>query len=281
MTITVEPLSDAMGAEIKGLDLGAAISEADKRSVVEAFLEHHLLCVPSGVLDPSDFVRFASIFGEVQPQLYRHRFHPDEPLVSVMKSEMTEQQAAQPDQIRVTGWHTDDSYFPTPCKATLLQAIELPESGGATRFCNLRAAYDDLDETTKEELDGLHAVHCYDTPRAAARAKDRTQVEQSETEKPATHPIVCTHPDTGRKSLYLNFNRVDRVEELDQKGSDALLDRLFVHIDQPRFHYHHAWRRGDILMWDNRCTMHAAVPDYAPGVMRLHHRILLRGTAPA
>ena len=113
-----------------------------------------------------------------------------------------------------------------------------------------------------------------------ARAKDRTRQEESETEKPAPHPIIRTHPDTGRKSLYLNFNRMDRIAELDRAASDALLDRLFVHIDQPRFHYHHAWHKGDVLMWDNRCTMHAAVPDYAPGVMRLHHRILLRGDVP-
>lgn len=281
MNLTISPLSDVIGARIKGLDMTREPTAADKRTVVEAFLKHHLLCVPGPVLDPGDFVRFAAIFGEVQPQLYRHRFHPDEPLVSVMKSELTEAQRARPEEIRVAGWHTDDSYFPTPCKATLLQALELPAGGGATRFCNLRAAYDALNAATKAEIEGLHAVHCYDTPRASARAKDRTETEKSETEQPATHPVVRTHPETGRKSLYLNFNRMDRIAELDRAASDNLLDRLFAHIDQPRFHYHHAWKQGDILMWDNRCTMHAAVPDYDPGVMRLHHRILLRGDVPA
>lgn len=280
MALSSTPLSDVMGAKISGLDLSRLTSTQDQQDVIDAFLAHHLLCIPGDVLAPADFTRFAAIFGEVQPQLYRHRFHPQEPLVSVMKSELTADQLAQPEKIRVAGWHTDDSYFPEPCKATLLQAVDLPDEGGATRFCNLTAAYEALDPAMQARLEGLHGLHCYDTKRASARAKDRTDVEKTETDKPAIHPIVRTHPDTGRKSLYLNFNRIDRIQELGEQESDALLDELFAHIDQPRFHYHHAWQRGDILMWDNRCTMHAAVPDYEPRVMRLHHRILLRGDVP-
>jgi taurine dioxygenase len=281
MTVTLRPLSNAIGAEIGGVDLTEALSDTDKAAVNAAFLEHHVLCVPGEALAPKDFRRFAEIFGEVQPQLYRNRFHPDEPLVSVLKSVLTAEQAADPASVRVAGWHSDDSYFERPCKATMLQAIELPPKGGATRFCNLRAAYDALDDATKARLEGLTALHCYDTPRAAARAKARTEIETEETAKPARHALVRTIPETGKKTLYLNYNRMDRIPELTRAESDALLDQLYGHIDQPRFHYHHAWRRGDILMWDNRCTMHAAVPDYEPGAMRLHHRILLRGDAVA
>jgi taurine dioxygenase len=280
MELEVKPLSAVMGAEVLNLDLTQEMGAAARQAIIQAFLDHHLLCVRGNALTPADYVRFAAIFGVVQPQLYRNRFHADEPLVSVMKSQLTEEEAAHPENIRVAGWHTDDSYFPTPCKATLLQAIEIPSNGGATRFCNLRAAYEALPEDMKGRLEGLHAVHCYDTIRASARAKNRTSVEKSETDNPAIHPIIRTLPETGQKTLYLNFNRMDRVQELNQTESDALLDALFAHIDQPCFHYHHAWRQGDILMWDNRCTMHAAVPDYEPGIMRRHHRILLQGDVP-
>ena len=280
MALSITPLGKSLGAEVTGLNLSRPLSAADKNALTTAFLSHHLVCVRSEVLAPDDFVRFGANFGKLQPQLYRNRFHPDEPLVSIMRSALTSKQLARPDRIRVAGWHTDDSYFPEPCKATLLQAIELPATGGATRFCNLKAAYEALDSTFQAHLTNLHAVHCYDTNRAHARAKDRTNKETQETKNPAVHPIVRTHPDTGKKNLYLNFNRMDRILELDQNESNAILDSLFAHIDQQRFHYHHIWQRGDILMWDNRCTMHAAVPDYEPGVMRLHHRILLRGEVP-
>ncbi|MEM8825777.1 MAG: TauD/TfdA family dioxygenase, partial [Pseudomonadota bacterium] len=179
----------------------------------------------------------------------------------------------------LSGWHTDDSYFAKPAKATMLQSLQIPESGGETKFCNMRKAYLDLPAETRERIDGLRAVHSYDTLRAPARAATRTEEEKSETPD-VDHPLVRTHEDTGDKSIYFNSNRTDRIVGMPREESDALLDMLYDHATQDRYQYHHTWRVGDLLLWDNRCLMHAVNMDFPIGQTRLHQRILLEGAHP-
>jgi taurine dioxygenase len=279
--LEIRPLSDALGAEISGLDLTQPLDEATKAKIQDAFLKHHLLCFRSQPLTPADFARVAGYFGTPQLQLLRKRRHGETPEVSILESTYKRAEDKPDDMklVRLSGWHTDDSYFAVPAKATMLQSIEIPDSGGETKFCNMRKAYQDLPEETRRRLDGLRAVHGYDTKRAPARAIKRTAEEEAETPD-VDHPLVRTHDDTGEKTIYFNSNRTDQVVGMAREESDALLDMVYDHVTQPKYQYHHKWRVGDILLWDNRCLMHAVNMDFPVGQTRLHQRILLEGTRP-
>lgn len=141
------------------------------------------------------------------------------------------------------------------------------------------AAHDALDAETRRRLDGLRVVHRYDSSRKANRVNTRTAAEVALTPD-VDHPIVRTHPETGRKALYLNPNRMEQVVGMERAESDRLLDALIAHATEPRFQYRHKWSPGDILIWDNRCTMHKANADYPEGSRREMHRIILEGTRP-
>jgi taurine dioxygenase len=180
---------------------------------------------------------------------------------------------------RKSAWHTDDSYFETPAKISLLQSIAIPGSGGETRFCNTRKAYEDLSGEEKRRIDSLQAVHSYDTMRAPARAAKRTQEEEDETPD-VVHPLVRTHEDTGAKAIYFNPNRTDRVVGMEREESDALLNWIHETITQEKYRYDHEWRVGDVLVWDNRCVVHSVNMDFPVGQSRLHQRILIEGERP-
>lgn len=279
--LRISPLSDALGAEITGLDLTGPVGASDLAAVQAAFLEHHVLCFRSQPLTPPDFSRVARYFGEPQLQLLRHQRVDDVPEVSVLEStyKTAEDKPDDLQLVRLSGWHTDDSYFEIPAKATMLQVLSQPSSGGETRFCNTRKAYEDLGDDMKQRLAGLKAVHGYDTMRAPARAAGRNEVEKQETPD-VVHPLVRTHDDTGRKAIYFNPNRTDHIVGMDRKDSDELLDWLYAHFTQEKYRYDHKWRTGDILLWDNRCLIHSVNVDFPVGEPRVHQRILLKGTRP-
>lgn len=282
MSIEIRPLSAALGAEVTGLDLTEPLSAADRDAVIAAFLDRHLLCLRSAPLTAGEFARTARTFGAPQLQLLRSYRHAEVPEVSVLDSTYKTLKDKPDDlaRVRLSGWHTDDSYFEVPAKATMLQALKIPQSGGETRFCNTRKAYDDLPGATRRRIDGLKAVHAYDTMRAPARAAVLTNEEASETPD-VVHPLVRTHDDTGAKAIYLNSNRTDSVVGLARAESDALLDTLHAHMTRPVYRYDHRWRVGDILLWDNRCLIHSVNVDFPVGEARVHQRILLKGTRPA
>lgn len=281
MGIEIRPLCDALGAEVLNADLTEPLNAEDAKTVEEAFFDHHLLCFRTDPLDPADFARVARYFGEPQLQLIRTQRHGDVAEVSVLESTYKSAEDKPDDlaSVRLSGWHTDDSYFEVPAKATMLQSIVIPDSGGQTKFSNMRKAYEDLPDAKKAQIDGLQAVHGYDTARAPGRPKKRTQQEIDETPD-VVHPLVRTHEDTGRKSLYFNANRTDRIVGWERDKSDELLDEVYEQITQPDYQYHHEWRVGDLLLWDNRCLVHSVNVDYPVGQKRLHQRILLKGARP-
>jgi taurine dioxygenase len=279
--LEIRPLSDALGAEVSGLDLSQPLDDETISAIKKAFLDHHLLCIRSKPLEPADFARLAGYFGQPQLQLLRKRRHGETPEVSILESTYKRPEDKPDDMrlVRLSGWHTDDSYFAVPAKATMLQSIKIPDSGGETKFCNMRKAYVDLPEDKKRQFGALRAVHGYDTKRAPARAIKLTKEEEDET--PAVdHPLVRTHEDTGEKTIYFNSNRTDHIVGMARAESDALLDHVYQHVTQPKYQYHHKWRVGDILLWDNRCLMHAVNMDFPVGQTRLHQRILLQGARP-
>ena len=281
MTLQITPLSAALGAEVAGVDWTQPVSDTTVAAIKDAFLTYHLLCLRTQPLEPTAFAQVGRYFGEPQIQLLRNMRVEGAPEVSVFNSTYKKAEDKPVDLLldRRSGWHTDDSYFAVPAKVTLLQALEIPEHGGETRFCNARAAYEDLSQDMKARLDGLRAIHSYDTLRAPARAVKRTTEEAAETPD-VVHPLIRTHDETDKKALYFNSNRTDRIMDMEREESDTLLDQVHAHMTQPKYQYHHAWRVGDVLMWDNRSVTHSVNIDFPPGQRRIHQRILLKGAVP-
>ncbi len=282
MTLRIVPLSEALGAEVTGPDWAQPLDSRTVAALEAAFLEFHLLCLRSETLTSLAFLGLARQLGTPQTQLIAEGRQADAPEVSRLETTYRSM-ADKPDDmrsVRLSGWHTDDSYFPVPAKATLLQSLAIPDSGGQTRFANMQTAYRDLPEEMKARIEGLRAVHRYDTRRAKAPPIELTREEEAETQE-AVHPLARRHEDTGETAIYFNANRTDRIVGMSAAESDSLLDQLDRHTIQPKYQYHHTWRVGDILIWDNRCLIHSVNMDFPVGQRRIHQRILLAGAAPA
>ena len=275
----VVPLKAPMGARIEGLDRASANEPAVAAMLNQALAEHLLIVIPGEPMTPEATRDFARAFGKPQTQLLRYKRSGAVPEVSVMVSTLMADGTTDKTAIRAEDWHTDDSYFAVPAKATLLHGIEIPSHGGSTWFCNMRSVYEALPEATKKRIEGRRAIHGYDTPRARNRPSPRTPEEIAETPD-VEHPLVRTHPVTGRKALYLNPNRLDRIVGLERAESDALLDELADEARKPRHHFGHVWAKGDIVVWDNRATMHRVMIDYPLGETRIMQRVLIEGDRP-
>jgi taurine dioxygenase len=275
----VIPTKAALGARIEGLDRTRIARPDVAEALRKALADHLLLEIPGPPMTPEQTRDFASAFGKPRAQLLRYKRSGAVSEVSIMVSTLMADGTTDKTALRAEDWHTDDSYFETPAKATLLHSIEIPGSGGRTWFCNMRAAYEALPETTKKRIDGMRAIHSYDTARARNRPSARTAQEIAETPD-VEHPLVRTHPDNGRKALYLNFNRLDRIVGLERGESDALLDELAEHCRKAEFHYGHVWAVGDAVIWDNRATMHRVDVDYPVGERRIMQRVLIEGDRP-
>ncbi len=277
----IEPLSEALGAEVRGLDVSEPLDDATVRSLRAAVRDHHLLCFRAEPLSSLAFARLARCFGEPKLQLLRYQRDGEVREVNILEStyHTPEDKPDDLSQVRLSGWHTDDSYFATPAKATMLQGLDIPSLGDETKFANMHKAYETLAPDHRRRLDELRAVHGYDTMRAPGRAKTRTAEEAAETPE-VVHPLVRTHDESGLKAIYFNPNRTDRIEGLGREESDALLDGLYRHMTEPELQYRHDWRVGDILLWDNRSLIHAVNTDFPVGETRRHQRVLLEGGAP-
>jgi taurine dioxygenase len=275
----VVPNKAPLGARIEGLDRQSATEPAVAAMLNRALAEHLLVVIPGEPMTPEQTREFSNAFGAPQRQLLRYKRSGAVPDVSVMVSTLMADGTTDKTAIRAEDWHTDDSYFAMPAKATLLHSIEIPSHGGATWFCNMHSVFEALPEVTRKRIDGMRAIHGYDTPRARNRPSPRTPEEIAETPD-VEHPLVRTHPETGRKSLYLNPNRLDRIVGLERAESDALLDELADEARKPQHHFGHVWSRGDIVVWDNRATMHRVVIDYPVGEKRIMHRVLIEGEPP-
>lgn len=280
MKVTVRPLSDVMGAEITGFDLNEALDEETKAAVNAAFLDHQVICFRRQSFDVAGFLEAARQFGKTHPHIYRHLRLEDFPDVSVVSSEDRDVHGTGTTFKRAEHFHTDESYKEIPSKATLLYSVEVPPSGGETRFVNMYRAYETLPAETRRRIDPLQAVQRFLTSNPDIRLAALTEEEKAEVPD-VVHPVARTHPETGRRALYVNAARTEYVAGMDPQESKALLQELYDHSLRPEFQYHHHWERGDLLMWDNRCTMHAATHNLPPGAKRLLYRTLLDGTRPA
>lgn len=275
----ISPLSKVMGAEVTGVDLNRTLCAAERDQLYQAFLDHLVLCVRGqSFADVGAFLNAARHFGEPKIQhmeSFRIDDHPEAGVVSSEDRDVKDGKRI----IRGTLFHTDESFVATPPKATILYAIDVPSRGGDTRYINMRKAYDTLDDATKAEIRKRTAIHYYGKKRAGRKVPSLTEAQMKET-PPVSHPIVRTHDETGAKALYVHETMTDYVADMAPEASEALLRRLYDHSTQnPDFQYHHQWRNGDFVMWDNRATLHAATADYEAHEKRLLYRTVLKGAA--
>jgi taurine dioxygenase len=285
--LAVRPLSGTIGAEIRGVDLRGPLDDAAVAALRALWLRYKVVVFADQHLEPADQVAFARRFGSLTPA---HPVVPgplaEHPEVLVLDSrrmrDSREYDAARA-RSRERGWHTDVTFMPTPPAGSILSARVVPEAGGDTLWADTEAAYERLDRTLRRLVDGHTAVH--DGRRTfggflAAGHPVRWDGEEHHDLEPVEHPVVRTHPETGRRSLFVNPQFTSHIAGLPSRDSTALLDLLYAHMTVPEVTVRHKWRAGDVAFWDNRATMHYATLDYgdAPRVM---HRVTLQGDRPA
>lgn len=275
-SFTVEPLSPILGAAISGLDLREALNDETRRTIYDAFVRYHVLCFRDQHLNPEQQIAFTEQFGTLERHMARNR-GTGNPLVHIVSNLGADGKPSG--KVASTGWHSDKSFRPEPSLATILHAQIMPPEGGETCFANMIAAYDALSEAVKADLDTVRIVHSWELSRA--RLGLTATPEEIADAPPLTHPLVRTIPETGQKALFMG-EHASHVEGRPMAESRALIDRLTAHAVEERFVYRHKWRTGDMLMWDNRCLLHRANPNFdAARFPRVLHRTCLRGTAPA
>jgi taurine dioxygenase len=274
MTLTVKRLSPALGAEVTGIDFREPINDATKSEILDAWLEHHMLVFPGQVLDDADHIRCCQIFGDIQPErLNPHLAAEANPAVHFVSN-------IRPDGILPHGdivFHMDQMQYDKPSQAMSLYGIDIPSQGGETRFSNSHLAYDALPEDVKHRLEGLKGenAYLYYSPNMMRKVGER------EPEAPrAIHPVVRTHPVTGRKAIYVNRLLTDRILDMDADESDDLLQMLFELVEEERFIYEHKWRVGDVIVWDNRSLLHARNTYDSANERRQLRRIAIVGDVP-
>ncbi|HJU17001.1 MAG TPA: TauD/TfdA family dioxygenase [Stellaceae bacterium] len=278
MDYTVTPLSAHTGAEVRGLDLRQPVDAATRERLNAAFVAYAVLVFRDQYLTPPQLLAAAQLFGEVFPQ-HNPRFAlPECPLVHYISN-----QDHYPDGRRYIpgeGYHTDHSNAPCPPKATLLHAVRLPATGGDTQYVNMCRAYDELPDATKRRIAGLQAIHVYQSRHSARRLMELSPQARQEVPEAITHPLVRTHPESGKKAIYINPIRTEGILGMVEAEALALLDALLAHAAKPHYEYRHRWRAGDLVMWDNRCLLHKANGDYDMNEVRYLYRLMLKGDRP-
>lgn len=272
-TIDVKPCSPVIGAEIRGVDLTQPLSDAQWTEILAAFHQHSVIFFrdQQTPMTPDQQVAFGKRFGplHIHPAAPHMEGHPEVFVIHAHK-----------DSKIANGefWHSDVSCDQEPPLGSILQIHLLPPSGGDTLFASMYAAYDDLSARMKQYLDGLCAVH-ESEHIYRGRYSDRGVSDAGKVYPTAVHPIVRTHVDTGKKSLFVNRTFTTRIEGLPEEESKAVLQLLFNHAESPWYQTRFTWRKNDVAMWDNRCTQHMAIWDYWPNE-RKGNRVTVKGERP-
>ena len=280
----ITPLSPALGAEITGVDV-ADIDEAAFAAVRDAFHDRQLIVFRDQSIDPDSHIAFSRRFGELEIHISTDYLLDGHPEILVLSN--------RKDNGKYVGienagdyWHSDLSYMDKPSLGSLLYALEVPDAGGDTEWANMYAAYDALSDEMKQRIDGLRARHSFNrmrNPRVGVspqRAKDAAAHYARISPPDVIHPVARTHPVTGRKALFVSPRFTIGIEDMPDDEAQALLDELFAHAIRPEFVYHHRWRLGDLLFWDNRCTLHLACGGIPEGMYRHMHRTTVAGDVP-
>jgi len=287
MAVTIHPLDAALGAEVRGIDLSRPLSAEDRNVVHTAWLDHLVLLFRGQTLSDAQLIRFSRNFGDLE--------FPPTRLLNLKKG--IDQKAEIPPEVNVisnvkeggkpigqlgageAAWHTDSGFIETPPKGSILYSIEVLSNAGNTSFLNMYAAYETLSDDLKAKIDGRQAKHDPTYTSAGMRRADFDEVTDVSRSPGPMHPIVRTHPESGRKALYLGRRLNSYIDGLSVAESEELLDALWAHTVQPKFVWEHRWKVGDVLMWDNRCAMHRR-DAFDDSARRIMHRTQLKGDRP-
>ena len=276
MSLTLTPLSSALGAQIEGVDLTQPLSLEQRDAIEQALLTHQVIFFKNQSITPQQQARFAANFGD----LHIHPIYPnvpEQPEVLVLDTAVTD--------VRDNAvWHTDVTFLPTPAMGAVLSAKQLPAFGGDTLWASGIAAFEELSKPLQRLLDGLTATHdftkSFPLERFGSTPEDFARWDQTrKNNPPLSHPVIRTHPVSGRKSLFVNEGFTTRINELSEAESEAILKLLFAHATRPEFIVRWRWQANDIAFWDNRVTQHYAVDDYRPQ-RRVMHRATILGDVP-
>ena len=268
-TIKVEPLSPVIGAEIHGVDLSRPLGNQAFEEIHRALMEHLVIFFRDQEIDLDQQKAFGRLFGKlhIHPTAPAPEGHPE---ILVIKADESSKAVAG------NRWHSDVSCDPEPPMGSILHMRKLPPSGGDTMFANMYAAYEALSGPMKRFLDGLSAWH---ESEHVHRGTLGHKIAEGKIYPKNLHPVVRTHPETGRKALFVNSGFTTRIDGLGEKESRAVLDMLFDHVRTPEFQCRFRWREKSIAFWDNRSTQHYACWDYFPH-SRLGYRVTVCGTKP-
>lgn len=274
----ITPLSSHLGAEVRGVDLSKPVGDAVRERLNRAFVDHSVLVIRDQKLSAPEFLEAAKVFGDIFPQ-HNSRFQvPECPLIHYISNQDTYEDGKV--YIPGEGYHTDHSNDAKPPKATTLHAVKLPKTGGDTQFVNMYEAYEALSEKTKQRIEGLQAIHVYQSKHSERKLMSLPEEKRGVVPDAVIHPLVRTHPESGRKALFINPIRIEGIVGMEEAEALALLDELLEHSTQPRFEYRHKWKSGDMVIWDNRCLLHKANGDYPVGEVRYLYRLMLKGDTP-
>jgi len=276
--INVKPIAGALGAEIEGVNMAEPMGNQVFQEVHDALMEHQVIFLRNQHVSPGEHVAFARQFGT----LHVHPYAPsldEHPEVLILKSSKENRSAAN-------AWHSDVTFQEEPPMGSILLARQVPDHGGDTMWANMYAAYESLSDRMKRYLDGMTALNtagraafekAYDKQISDGRKQeihtDRTSLA------PAEHPVIRTHPVTGRKALYVNSIFTQKLVGVSGKESKAILEFLFDHLKRPEFTCRFRWEEGSVAFWDNRCTQHYAIADYGDATREMH-RVTVNGDRP-
>ncbi|WP_045449251.1 taurine dioxygenase [Tepidicaulis marinus] len=270
------PMNPVIGAEIHGLDLSKPLGERTVAGIKQALLDHQVIFFRGQELDPDSHMRLAGIFGELEPP---HPIFPkieSHPQIAVLENDEN-----RPPETNI--WHTDVTWRDKPPLGSVLYGAEIPVSGGDTMWASMTALYEALSPSMQKMLEGLRAVHSiavfansgnYETSQDAEKMMDVLKLYP-----PQSHPVIRTHPETGKKALFVNSTFTTHIEGLPLDESAAILKFLYEKVKTPEFQVRFKWEKGSVAIWDNRATQHYAVADYYPQYRRMH-RITINGDVP-
>jgi len=280
----VRPLHPALGAEVRGVDMRAPLDPTAFRELHDIWMQHLILVFPEQHITDEEHVAFTRHFGE--PEIFHQKIIRSRRVKEIFRvSNVDDDDVLLPpdhptaQQVSLAQlWHTDSSYLNVPCNGALLHGVEVSRTGGETQFTNLYQVYDELPEALKRRVEGRKARHNFGHMHTQRVLKPMTEEEKAAV-PPVWQPMVRKHPVTGRKSLYISPIYNDEVEGMEAAEARRLLDELTAFAEQKRFVYRHRWDPDDVVMWDNRCTMHQVTP-FDPTERRVMHRTTIVGEGP-
>lgn len=279
--IESNPLSTAAGVEIVGID-AANMSDSVFEQVLDCLHNNVVIVIRDQALSPKQQVEFTQRFGELEPHVSPVYQMKEQPEIMLLSNEVVDGKLiGNPDA--GSEWHSDQSYTERPCAYTILQSVKVPEQGGDTAWTNMMIAYETLPAVLRARIAGLKGVHNFSRHKNP-RIKPLERLSKDYYEKyappDAYHPLVRTHPVTGRKALYCSPRSTIAIKDMPDEKAQPLLDQLFAHIDNPGFVYRHKWRHGDLVMWDNRISNHLATGGVSLPQIRRMHRTTVVGEVP-